>query len=63
MSDPYRTTPAGQHANPAYVRVVDVRLTWRNVFVLIFKFTIAFLVIDAVFVAATAVIIATVLNS
>jgi len=55
--------PTGQSGNPAHVRIVEVRMTWRNVFVLIFKFTVAFLIIDAVVIGAIAAAIAAIVNS
>jgi len=45
---PVTPPPVGASTNPTYVRVVDVKLAWGSVFELIFKFSIAFLVIDLV---------------
>ena len=39
------------------VRVIDVRLSWGSVFDLIFKFTVAFLMIDAVVIIVLALVI------
>jgi len=47
---------------PAPVRVVDVKLTWGSVFELIFKFSVAFLVIDAVVLIVLALVIAALVN-
>ena len=55
-------TPSGHPNDPTFVRVIDVKLTGGSVFELIFKFTVAFLVIDALVLIVLAIIIAAVVG-
>jgi hypothetical protein len=47
-----------QVVNYSYQRIGELRLTWGNVFELVFMFTVAFIVIDAIVIFVLALIIA-----
>ena len=49
---------SGHRGNPVHVRAIDLNLSWANVFEIVFKFTVAFLVIDAVILIGLALLIA-----